>query len=144
MLRIVIGVIGGYLIMVILVMILYSLLYLLLGPARAFHPGGTEVTPLWLGLSLAASALAAGVGGRVAALIGQRNEAVIALAGAVLVLGLYAAWSATTAAAPGNLNPEEMGIMEIARHARQPAWYAWSLPFISAACVWFAGMDPRR
>lgn len=144
MLRIVFGVLGGYLIMAVLVMVLFSLLYLLLGPERTFHPGGTEVTALWLWLALGVSALAAGVGGRVAIAVAQRNEAVMALAVAVLVLGLYTAWSSAGAPPSETGTPAELGMFEIARYAHQQEWYAWILPFLSAACVWFGGMNPRK
>lgn len=144
MLRIVFGVVGGYLAMVVLVMVLFSLLYLVLGPERTFHPGGTEVTSLWLWLTLGTSALAAGVGGRIAIAVAQRREAVMALAGAVLVIGVYAAWSKAGAPPPEAVNLDRLGAFEVARYARQPDWYAWLLPLLQTICVWMGGMGDHR
>lgn len=142
MLRILFGVVGGYLTMVILAVLLVSLLYPLLGPERVFHPGTIEGTSLWLGLTLAAGALAAAAGGRVAIAVAQRHEAVIALAGAVFVLGVYAAWS-NAGTPPPAVNMDDLGMFEITRHIHRPAWYAWILPVIGAACVWMGGMGQR-
>lgn len=144
MLRVLLGVAGGYLAMVILVMVLSTLLYAVLGPGKAFEPGSSEMTPLWLGLSLAVSALAAAVGGRVASGIAQRNEAVIALAGAVVLLGLYAAWSNTGAPTPEAVNLEDLAKFEVMRNARRPDWYTWIIPLVEAAFVLFAGILSRR
>lgn len=143
MLRIVFGVLGGYLAMAVLVMVLLSLLYLVLGPEPTFHPGGTEVTTLQLWLALGTHALAAGVGGRIAIAVAQRTEAVMALSGAVLVLGLIAAFSNAGLPPPEPVNLDELSVLEVVRHARQPEWYAWILPFLGAACVWMGGMGQR-
>jgi len=131
MLKIIIGVIVGYLAMFIVVFTSLTAAYLGMGADRAFKPGLYEVTTLWLAVMFIVSIVAALVGGKVCALIGKSQKAVFGLAGLVLVLGLLSAIPALTSpAADPKLRTGGVPNMEAMMNAKQPVWVALLMPVI--------------
>jgi len=131
MLRIIGGVIVGYLSMFVVVFVSLTAAYLGMGADRAFKPGLYEVTGLWLAVMFVVSIVAALVGGKVCALIAKSPKAVFALAGLVLVLGLLSAIPTLTAPA-GEPKPRTGDVpnAEAMMSAKQPAWVALLMPVI--------------
>ncbi len=91
MLRKIIGVVAGYVAMAVLIFILFTVLYLILGADGAFQPGNYQASGTWLVLSFILGLIAAVVGGFVCVLIAKDKKAALWLAGLVLVLGLILA-----------------------------------------------------
>ena len=131
MLRIIGGVIVGYLSMFVVVFISLTAAYLGMGADRAFKPGLYEVTGLWLAVMFVVSIVAALVGGKVCAVIAKSSKAVFALAGLVLVLGLLSAIPTLTAPT-GEPKPRTADVpnAEAMMSAKQPVWVALLMPVI--------------
>src|SRR5678816_1689118 len=91
MLRTIGGVVSGFIAIVIVVVLLFSLANSILGPQKAFLPGNYSVSPSWIVLSIVISLLAAIIGGIVAASIGKESKAPIILAALVLVIFAFRA-----------------------------------------------------
>jgi hypothetical protein len=136
MLRGVLGVIAGYVVMFVLIMITFTIAYLLMGTGGAFKEGTYDVTGLWILASIVLSALAAVGGGFACAAISRSAKAPLVLAAIVLVLGI--------AMAVPSLSPDEgeemvrtgdVGNMEAMQNAQQPGWLALATPFIGAAGI---------
>ena len=88
MARKIIGVIVGYIAMAVLIFILFTILYLILGAEGAFQPGNYQASGIWITLSFILGTFAAIVGGFVCVLIAKDRKTVLWLAGLVLVLGI--------------------------------------------------------
>jgi len=91
MLRKIIGVVAGYIAMAVLIFILFTTLYLILGAEGAFQPGNYQASTTWLVLSTILGLIAAVIGGLVCVMIAKDHKAAIWLAGLVLVLGIILA-----------------------------------------------------
>ncbi|TVP44457.1 MAG: hypothetical protein EA350_11545 [Gemmatimonadales bacterium] len=145
MLRIVLGVLAGYAVIALFIMVAFTLLWLGVGQERAFHAGTTAVTWKWLAASLPLNFLAAAAGGWVAARVAlhRPHSAVLGLIGVLVILGGWAALSQATGvqgdAPPAGPPPGGLGPMEAARLASQPLWVAWVLPVLGAVGAWFGG-----
>ena len=131
MLKIIGGVIIGYLSMFVVVFISLTAAYLTMGADRAFKPGLYEVTGPWLAVMFIISIVAAVLGGKVCALIAKNSKAVFALAGVVLVLGLLSAIPTLTAPA-GDPKPRTRDVpnAEAMMNAKQPVWVCLLMPVI--------------
>ncbi len=143
MLRTVIGILLGYAVLALTIMISFTLLWLAMGEGRAFHPGTTRVTPLWLLGAIPLNFVAAIFGGWVAAWIDRARPqvAVLGLMGVLLLLGGAAAVSRTLAlpADPVASPPTGLGPFEAATLAIQPLWVAWILPLVGMVGIWLGG-----
>ena len=85
--RKILAVVLGYGVMLVLVMGVFHAAYLVLGADKAFEAGTYESTPMWLGVWLGLSIVAAVSGGFVCGKIGKSKGAVISLMVLVGVLG---------------------------------------------------------
>jgi hypothetical protein len=137
MLRNIVGVVVGYLAIVVVVFTVFTLAYLGMGTERAFRPGSFEVSTLWVSMALVVNLLAAIGGGLVAAVIGRSSKAPRALAGLVLVLGVLAAIPVLLP--PAEKTPTErtsaLSNLEAMAQARQPAWFAATAPVVGVLGV---------
>jgi len=140
MLKIIGGVILGYLAMALVVFISLTVAYLSMGADRAFKPGVYEVTMLWLTVMFVVSIVAAIVGGKVCALIAKNVKATFALAGLVLILGLLSAIpSFTSAGSESKARTGDVPNTEAMMSAKQPAWVALLMPVIGVVGVMLGG-----
>ncbi len=141
MLRTIGGVLGGYVTMVMLVFITFTIAYLAMGAEGAFKPGSYEVTTLWLVVSIALGLIAAAVGGVVCLAIAKNHKAVLALAGLVLALGLLSAIPVMMNPTPTEVKIRDgaVGNMEAMMNAKQPTWIALLNPLIGVAGVMIGG-----
>jgi hypothetical protein len=134
----------GYLTLGVLVILAFSLAAL--APDFALRPGTLDATRGWIAYTLIASALAAAAGGAVAARIGRGRWAAWILAGMVLLFGLVEA-ARNAQKSPPNLTAEDLAAMSVvdkAKAAVQPGWYALALPFLGAAGVLVGGTVAGR
>ncbi len=87
------GILIGYIAMVIFMFITFTILYKLLGTEGSFDPGTFHVSNNWIVFSIILSFLAAIDGGWVCMLISKNKNAVLFLAGLVLVIGLISSFT---------------------------------------------------
>ena len=135
MLRNILAAIVGYVAMAALLFVLFSLLWLTVGPSRAFEPGSWEVPVGWAVMQLVLGLVGAYVGGQVCARVAHDARGATILIGLVIVMGVVNALiSPEMAAGP---RPDEVSMMEATAGARQPGWFLWLNPVIGAVGVWF-------
>lgn len=145
MLRAVASVIVGYFVMVLVVFLGFTAAYVSIGQANTFRPNSLEVTPLWLGIALTISTVAALAGGVTARLIARTSTPVRVLAVLVLVFGLLSAGlqMAAPPVDPADI-PATISSLEAAGLARQPVWYGIVVAVIGAIGVMIGGAVVRR
>lgn len=136
MIRSIISVIVGYIALAIVVFVIFTAAYLLMGVDRAFQPGSYEVSMTWAIMSVAVNILAAAIGGVVCVAIARSMKPAMVLAGLILVLGLLVAIPVVTADRDDMpARTADVSNMEAMRNAQQPVWFALTTPFIGAAGV---------
>lgn len=132
--RNVLAAIVGYVAMAAVLFVLFSLLWLTVGPSRAFEPGSWEVPVGWAVLQLVLGLVGAYVGGQVCARVAHDAKGATILIGLVIVMGVVNALiSPELAAGP---RPDDVSMMEATAGALQPAWFNWLNPVIGAVGVW--------
>ena len=141
MLRNILAAIAGYIAMAAVLFALFSLLWLTLGPSRAFLPGSWEVSGGWVLGQVVLGLVAAYLGGRVCAKVARDAGGVTILIGLVIVLGVWTALMPVEMAA--GPRPDDVSMMEATAGARQPAWFNWLNPVIGVAGVWFGSKRLR-
>ncbi len=141
MLRNIFAALAGYIAMAAVLFALFSLLWLTLGPTRAFQPGSWEVSGGWVLGQVVLGLVAAYIGGRVCARVARDAGGATILIGLVMVLGVM------TALMPGEMaagpRPDDLSMMEATAGARQPAWFSWLNPVIGVVGVWFGSKKLR-
>jgi len=145
MIRMLAGVVGGYVVMFVVVFATFTGAYALLGADGAFRPGSYEVTPAWIALSFVLGLVAAIAGGMVCVAIARRPAGPRVLAGMVLLLGLAMAIPVLLEKErPSQARTEGVGNSEAMMRARTPAWVALLTPLVGAVGVLAgAGMRSR-
>ena len=141
MLRNILAAVAGYVAMAAALFALFSLLWLTVGPSRAFEPGSWEVPVGWALVQLVLGLVGAYIGGLVCAKVAHDARGAAILIGLVIVLGVGNALMAPeTAAGP---RPDDVSMMEATAGALQPAWFNWLNPLIGAIGVWFGSRKSR-
>ena len=141
MLRNILAAVVGYIAMAAVLFVLFSLLWLALGPSHAFQPGSWEVSGSWALGSLVLGLVGAYIGGRVCAGVARDARAATILIAVVLVLGVVTALMPVDMSA--GPRPDDVSMMEATAGARQPAWFTWLNPLIGVAGVWFGSRKLR-
>lgn len=140
--RIIGAVVGGLIVLYLWMFISLTAAWFAFGPERAFKPGTTDVTIVWLLVALPLTIIGAVLAGWTAAIIGQKQKekTVKALALTVLVIWLaLAIWSVTPWRSKPPVAATELGTFEAMNYADQPFWYDFLLPFIGAAAIMWGG-----
>jgi hypothetical protein len=75
MIRVIAGVLLGYIVLALSLFAAFTGAYLLMGTERAFRPGTYDISPLWIAVSLFFNLVAALVGGYVAAAVSRGRRA---------------------------------------------------------------------
>ena len=139
-LRVGLGVVVGYVAMVVVVLIGMTVLWSILGGEGAFRSEGTEASTLWSVMNLVSGLIAAIVGGLVATAVAKQRTHVpaLVLAGLVLVLGVAIAiveLGSAPAPMPEGRAAADLTFFEAGEVARSPAWYNFTIPWIGAIGV---------
>ena len=126
------AVVAGYLAMAIIIFIVFTLAYLIMGPDRAFKPAVYDVSTLWIAISFLVGLSAAILGGKVCRLIARNLTAPKYLIMVVGAWGVLLALMAVSTTAPelGIRAAGEPTAMQAMNVAIQPDWISWSNPFI--------------
>ena len=141
MLRNILAAIVGYIAMAAALFAMFSLLWMTLGPSRAFEPGSWEVSGSWVLGQLLLGLVGAYIGGRVCAKVAHDAKGAMILIGLVIALGVVnALMQGEMAAGP---RPDDLTMMEATVGARQPTWFAWLNPVIGVVGVWFGSKKLR-
>lgn len=135
--RTIAGVVVGYLSMVVVVIIGFSLS--LVAPEFAFQKDSLDVTSGWLAYTLGLSLVAAFLGGFVAVVIGRQRRTAKALAILVFSLGMFGAVANAMKEKPTKEDLAAMTVQERGSKAVQPIWYSFLLPFIGAGGILLGG-----
>ncbi len=135
MLRNILAAVAGYIAMAAVLFALFALLWLTVGPSRAFEPGSWDVPASWVLVQLVLGFVGAYIGGQVCARLARDARGATILIGLVIVLGVVRALMAPETAA--GRRPDDVSMMEATAGALQPAWFNWLNPVIGAIGVWF-------
>ncbi len=141
MLRNILAAIVGYIAMAAVLFVLFSILWLMLGPSHGFHPGSWEVSGGWALGSLVLGFAAAYIAGQVCARVGHDARAATILIAIVIVLGVVR--TLLPVEMPVGPRPDDLSMMEATEGARHPAWFDWLNPLIGATGVWFGSRKSR-
>jgi hypothetical protein len=123
MLRIIAGIIVGWIVMAVLVMATFGITMMVLGLDRILKPGTYWTTDTFNVIVLAGGLLAAIVGGMVCKIISRDSRATLILAAIVLIMGIGSAVMNMNKPDP----PPRAGaatMQDIATHGKEPNWFA--------------------
>ncbi len=140
MLRNILAAIVGYVVMAAVLFVLFSLLWVAVGPTGAFQPDSWEVPTGWALGSLVMGFVGAYIAGLVCVRVAQDARAAKLLIGLVIVMGVVRALMPVEMAA--GPRPDDLSMMEATAGAVHPAWFNWLNPLIGAAGVWFGSRKP--
>lgn len=146
MVRSVLGVIAGYILMLVLQVATFMIVYTIVGANWSFKPRAYQASTRWTLMQFAVVLITAAIAGFVCALISRSGKAPLALAGVVLLLGLALA-TTKVMTQPADTHEVRFGPvsnMEAMQKARHPAWVIFLGPFIGAAGVVIGGKLKRR
>jgi hypothetical protein len=144
MLRSILAVVAGYVAIFLLIFVLFTGLYLLLGTNASFKPGLYQPSSLWLVLSTPLALVAAGVGGYLCAALARGGRAPLALAALVLVLGAIFAVPMLMEPDMNAVRTSDVSNMEAMQKAKEPASVALTNPLLGAAGVLVGGRLRRK
>jgi amino acid transporter len=133
MLRGVLGVIGGYLVMVTFLTILFLGVFLALGVERVLQPDSYEVSTLWLAISAVISFGSAILGGYVCAAISRSMRACQVLAVIVLVLGIILCLPKMRE--DPHVRAGDVPTLQVMHLAQMPVWMHVLTPVLGAVGV---------
>lgn len=128
------AVITGYLSMAIVIMITFSLAYLILGPERSYQPRSWNVSTVWIILSIVVGLGGAWLGGKICIKIACNHLAPKYLIAWVVVLGITSAIMANQGdvEAIRNVQPSNWEAMQ---NSIQPVWLTWLNPLLGVLGV---------
>ena len=138
--RTVVAVIGGYVVMVALIFVLFAMIWFALGADGLFVPNRYDASAAWIAQSLVVAFVAALGAGFVAGRMGGGSD-VRALAIVIIAVGILMAWPVIAGWPdwrPAE-RPAAISMMDATRYARQPPMVAASLPFVGALGAWLGG-----
>ena len=138
------GAIAGYIVMAIFIIATFAAAFPILGIDRLFAPGTYEASTSWIVLSLVLGLTGAVLGGWVAGYVSPKSHAVMALAGLVLVFGLFSAQAAQNEEIPrGGPRGPNATMSDVMANARQPTWITFLNPLLGAVGVLIGGRRKR-
>lgn len=138
MVRKILGGIAGYLVFFICLFLLYSALYLAIGPDRAFLPAKYDPTMLWTIGAFILGFIASVIGGLVAALIGRKG-AVNVMAVILFLIGAFFAVILAIKSKPDEVRTADVPNREAMMKARAPLWVGVVNPVLGVIGVFVGG-----
>lgn len=146
MVRSVLGVIGGYILMLALQVATFMIVYTVVGANWSFKPRTYQASTRWTLMQFAVILVTAAIAGFVCAIIAKSGKAPLALAGVILLLGLALASAKvmTQPADPHDVRFGPVSNMEAMQKARHPSWVIFLGPFIGAVGAVIGGKLKRQ
>jgi hypothetical protein len=144
MVRSILSVIVGYVALFLLIFVLFTALYMVLGSNGSFKPGSYQPSILWLALSTPLAFVAAIIAGYVCAALARGGRAPLALAALVFVLGIIFAVPVLTSPETNVARTSDVSNMEAMMKAKEPAGVALTNPLLGAVGVLVGGRLRRK
>lgn len=132
MLRIIAGIIVGWLVMAVLVMATFGITILAMGWDGTLRPDSYWTTDTFSLIVLVGGFIASIVGGAICALIARSANAALVLIGIVLVFGIGGAVMNMNKPDPPARTGEPT-FEDIATHGKEPMWFAFGKVVLAAA-----------
>lgn len=136
--RIVISLIIGYMTLTLLLSVSFIAAALMLGVDRVFVAGSYDPSPLWIGISIMLSFVAAITSGALCRVISKDEKGPVALICLIMAFGFVLAMRAGQES--GNSLPKPRGaqvkFQEAMQNAREPVWLAFLNPIVGAAGIY--------
>lgn len=139
--RLIGSVVLGYVVIVVVIFVGFTILWSILGPSGTFQPGTWAPSGAWAFTTIVLGLVAAAVGGAICARVSKEARGPKVLAVVVLILGFAFAIPALTGSAeraPGP-RPDQVTMTEAMQHAEQPIWVTLINPLIGALGVLIGG-----
>ena len=118
----ILGVVVGYIAMMIFLFAVLTMLYLALGADRVFQHGTFQITPIWIALALATSLVGGALGGYVCHALSGSAGAGRILALIVVVAGIAICLPAMMADSTPRLRRGDMPTMQAMQQGQGPIW----------------------
>jgi len=138
--------VGAVLLACVVIFVLFAVmftgLYVVMGPEQAFRPKSYEVSVQWIVMSVALSALAAIIGGMIAQKVGE-DLGGIWICALLLLLGLGMAIPSIGAPSPGERGGD-VASMDAMAKAITPTWVQFLNAFIGPAAAWLGASFIRN
>jgi membrane protease YdiL (CAAX protease family) len=134
MLKSILGVIVGYIVMMLVAFCAYTAAYLGLGAERAFEPNTYALSGIWIGLVIVITFIAGLLGGMTCAAISKSRTTGLVFAVIVFVLSFVFELPNLTNHAPVT-RAGDVSNMEAMGKAQPPFWLCLLNPFLGGAAV---------
>ena len=146
MVKSIVGVIVGYIVMVILQVATFMTVYTIVGANWAFKPRAFQASTRWTLIQFCVIFVTAVIAGLVCALISKSRKAPLALAAVVLLIGFIAASGkvATQGPDPHDVRVAPPSNMEAMQKARNHTWVLFLGPVIGAVGAVLGGKLRRQ
>ena len=135
MLKSIVGVIVGYLVMMVVAFCAYTAAYLGLGAERAFEPNTYALSGIWIGLVIVITSIAGLLGGLACAAISKSRTAGLVFALIVFVLSFVFELPNITKDHAAVARTGDVSNMEAMGKAQPPVWLCLLNPFLGGAAV---------
>ncbi len=136
------GAVLGYIAMALVVMALFTGLWLVIGAEGSFETGTWEVSWVWSLGSIVVGLFAGVLGGFVCSKVAVDDRGLWMLIVLVIILGVYSALNPLAGAA--GPRPDDVGMAEAMTGAQQPAWLTWLNPLLGGVGAWFGSRLSKR
>lgn len=145
--RFTLSAVAAYVIYFVWIVVMFSVLWLMLGASFAYFPGSTRVTAGWLLAATPVNLVGAMLAGWLAGVMSRGDRrAVNGLAALVVILGLAVAivhLGADRSLPPGKV-PSQLSAQEAGQYSIQPTWYEFVIPIAAAGAVLAGGGALKR
>jgi len=135
MLKSIIGVIVGYVVMMLVAFAAYTAAYFGLGADRAFEPGTYALSGIWIGLVIAITSISGLIGGLTCAAISKSRTTGLVFALIVFVLGFVFELPNIMKDHTPVARTSDVSNMEAMGKAQPPGWLCIFNPFLAGAAV---------
>jgi hypothetical protein len=135
MLKSIVGVVVGYLVMMLVAFAAYTAAYFGLGADRAFEPDTYALSGIWIGLVVAITLISGLVGGLTCAAISKSRTAGLVFAVIVFVLGFVFELPNLKKDHSPVARAGDVSNMEAMGKAQPPVWLCILTPFLGGAAV---------